>query len=66
MDEDTMLAALMKQAERNAHELDRTLGIIRDLGDLPLAFSREALVDELGFDFDNAVSIALPTGALRA
>lgn len=66
MDEDTKLADLMKQVERNADELERTLGMIRELGDLPVAFSRDALVDELGFDLDHAVSIALPTGALRA
>ena len=66
MDEDTKLAELMKQVERNAHALDRTIEMIRDLGDMPVAFSREALVESLGFDCHNAVTIALPNGALRA
>ena len=66
MDQDTKLAALSQLAERNADELERTFAKIRDLGELPVAFSRDALVEELGFDFTNAVSIALPTGALRA
>lgn len=66
MDDDTKLAALMEQVERNAAELERTLSAIRDLGDLPFAISRDALVDELGFESNNTISIALPTGALRA
>jgi hypothetical protein len=66
MNEDTKLAALMKQVERNADELERTFGMIRDLGDLPFAFSRDALVEELGFDSTLTTSIVLPAGALRA
>ncbi len=66
MDQDTQLAALTQLAERNADELERTFAKIRDLGELPIAFSRDALVEELGFDFTHSVSIALPTGALRA
>ena len=66
MDDEMKLAELMKQAERNANELDRMLEAMRDLGDLPVAFSRDALVDELGFGVDNTGPIALPTGAMRA
>ena len=66
MDQDTKLAELLKQAEGNADVLERTLQTIRDLGDLPIAFSRDALVDELGFDANPVTSIALPMSALRA
>ncbi|MDB4938395.1 MAG: hypothetical protein JWP87_5367 [Labilithrix sp.] len=66
MDHDTNLTELMKQVEQNADELDRMLGAIRDLGDLPVAFSREALVEELGFDTAVTTSVSLPTCALRA
>lgn len=66
MDEDTKLAALMKQAERNAAELDRMLDAMTEFRDMPVAFSRDALVEELGFDANVPQSITLPTGALRA
>ena len=69
MDHDTQLAALLKQADENAKELDRTIAAIQELGDLPVAFSRDALVEELGFDFAAKAPAAInPTmlGALRA
>jgi hypothetical protein len=69
MDHDTNLTELMKQVDHDADELDRMLAAIRDLGDLGalnVAFSRDALVEELGFDATATASIALPTCALRA
>jgi hypothetical protein len=68
MDQDTKLAELAKLADANASELERMIGAIRELGDLPVAFSREALVDELGFDAAaGATCSSNPMiGALRA
>ncbi len=66
MDEETTLAELMKQVEQNAAALDRTIAAIGDLRDLDVNFSRDSLVDELGFDATIQPSTSLPTCALRA
>jgi hypothetical protein len=66
MDHETKLAELMKQAEENAQRLERAIQTVRDMGELPFAFSREALVEELGFDLTLETTTALPSSALRA
>ncbi len=50
MNTDEELRTLLAQANQHAEELDRTLASMHAFVDMPVAFSRSALVDELGFD----------------
>ena len=66
MDYETKLAELMRQVDQNAVELDRTIAAMSELRDFDVAFSREALVDGLGFDATIQPATSLPNCALRA
>lgn len=50
MNTDEDLRRLLAQANRHAEDLDRMLASMHEFVDLPVAFSRAGLVEELGFD----------------
>lgn len=50
MNTDEELRRLLAQANRHAEDLERMLASMHEFVDLPVAFSRSGLVEELGFD----------------
>ncbi|MBX3190320.1 MAG: hypothetical protein KF819_25195 [Labilithrix sp.] len=66
MNHDSKLVELMRLVERNADELDKMLAAMRDFEELPVAFSRQALLDELESQSVVVDSPLVPCGALRA